>query len=74
MGEHQAELSVRQAGRRGGLALLQRRGRQFFREIGCKGQAALRTKYPGMAHEWGKRGGRPRKPALKNMGEGSKST
>ncbi len=55
MGEHQSGLSVRQAGRRGGLALLQRRGRQFFREIGCKGQAALRTKYPGMAREWGKR-------------------
>lgn len=73
MAEHQSELSVRQAGRRGGLALLQRRGRSFFAQIGRKGQLELRQKHPGMASVWGKLGGRPRKPSLTSTGEESNS-
>jgi len=57
-------MTVAEAGRRGGLRLLQARGRGHFVVIGRKGQAAMRRRYPGMAAEWGKRGGRPRKPAL----------
>jgi len=64
-------ISVREAGRKGGLAVLRNRGREFYREIGRKGQQAMREKYPlSMAHEWGKRGGRPKKPKLSEMGGG----
>jgi hypothetical protein len=63
-------LTVAEAGRRGGLRLLQTRGRAHFGAIGRKGQQAMRRKYPGMATEWGKRGGRPRKLTLGQiMGE-----
>jgi general stress protein YciG len=65
--------SVNEAGRRGGLTVLQKRGRGFYADIGHKGQLALRLKYPNMASEWGKLGGRPRKPSLSQLvGENSK--
>ena len=57
-------LTVAQAGKRGGLRLLQTRGRDYFVMIGKKGQTVMRRKYPDMAREWGKRGGRPRKMTL----------
>lgn len=57
-------LTVVEAGRIGGLAVLRERGREFFVEIGAKGQRELRKRYPGMASEWGKKGGRPRKTNL----------
>jgi len=63
-------ISVSEAGRKGGLAVLRRRGRSFYSEIGKKGQLVMRRKYPGMAKEWGRRGGRPRKLTLcQIMGE-----
>jgi general stress protein YciG len=58
-------ISVVEAGRRGGLTVLRLRGNEFFSEIGKKGQAETRERYPGMASEWGKRGGRPRKGKAK---------
>ena len=54
-------ISVNEAGKKGGLALLAKHGTQHFAEIGKKGQKILRKRYPGMASEWGKKGGRPRK-------------
>ena len=57
-------LTVREAGRRGGFALLLKRGRNHFSEIGKKGQETIRKRYPDMASEWGKKGGRPRKDNL----------
>jgi hypothetical protein len=54
-------ITVNEAGRRGGLSLLNKRGHSHFVEIGKKGQKALRKSYPGMASIWGKKGGRPRK-------------
>jgi hypothetical protein len=60
-------ITVVEAGRRGGLTLLARRGRSWFAQIGSKGQQVLRNKYPGMAREWGKWGGRPRKPNLPGL-------
>ena len=60
-------LSVVEAGRKGGLAVLQKKGRKFYSIIGRKGQAVTRTKYPGMARVWGKRGGRPRKSSLSEI-------
>ncbi len=66
-------LTVAQAGKRGGLKLLQTRGRNYFAVIGRKGQEAMRQKYPDMASEWGKLGGRPRKlPLGQIVGEKSK--
>jgi len=57
-------ISVEEAGKRGGLTTLNRKGRAFFSSIGRTGQKALRFKYPGMASTWGKMGGRPKKPTL----------
>jgi len=54
-------ITVSEAGRRGGLALLGKRGRKHFAEIGKKGQEEMRKRYPEMASKWGKKGGRPRK-------------
>ena len=66
-------LTVAEAGRRGGLRLLQTRGRLHFVVIGRKGQEAMRRKHPNMAAVWGKRGGRPRKLTLAQyMGEAGK--
>lgn len=66
-------MTVAQAGKRGGLNLLQTRGRKHFVVIGRKGQAAMRRKYHGMATEWGKLGGRPKKLTLGEIvGEKSK--
>jgi hypothetical protein len=64
-------ISVKEAGRRGGLALLHSRGRGHFSQIGKLGQQALRARYPDMAAAWGRTGGRPRKPGLsEGAGEG----
>ncbi len=59
-----AGITVSEAGRKGGLALLRKRGKKHFVEIGKKGQEVLKKRYPGMASEWGKKGGRPRKNNL----------
>lgn len=63
-------ITVNEAGRRGGLALLRNRGRDFFVQIGKKGQQSMRQKYPDMARKWGKLGGRPRKPNLNEINGG----
>jgi hypothetical protein len=54
-------ISASEAGRLGGLALLRGKGREYFVELGKKGQIELKKRYPGMASEWGKKGGRPKK-------------
>ncbi len=58
------KITTSEAGRKGGLALLNKRGKKHFAEIGKKGQEVLKKRYPGMASEWGKKGGRPRKNNL----------
>jgi len=66
-------MTVREAGRRGGLSCLRNRGRGFFVEIGRKGQCVMRARHPNMAQEWGRLGGRPRKLTLREfMGQESK--
>jgi hypothetical protein len=55
-------------GRKGGLTVLQKYGREHFVQIGRRGQLALRQRYPGMASKWGARGGRPRKLELHRVG------
>ena len=54
-------ITVAAAGRKGGLGLLDKRGKKHFAEIGKKGQEVIKKRYPGMASKWGKKGGRPRK-------------
>jgi general stress protein YciG len=51
--------------------VLQKYGHDFFAKIGRKGQKAMRVKHPDQASEWGKRGGRPKKPSLRSLGRGS---
>jgi len=58
------KITVQEAGRMGGMAVLSTRGREHFVAIGKKGQEALRELYPNMAKEWGKKGGRPKKNNL----------
>lgn len=62
-------LSVQEAGRLGGLAVLRNHGKAHFSEIGKMGQAEMRRKYPNKASEWGKLGGRPTKPNLSDTGQ-----
>jgi general stress protein YciG len=60
-------LSVTEAGRRGGQTVFRKRGREFYRQIGAKGQQKMRERHPNMASQWGKLGGRPRKPSLNEI-------
>ena len=61
------DISVREAGRRGGLANLDKFGSEYFVRIGRLG--GLRTKALHSDHysEWGRMGGRPKKPKLKEI-------
>jgi general stress protein YciG len=66
-------MSVSEAGRKGGQSILRNRGRRFYSQIGAKGQRKMRALHPNMASQWGKLGGRPRKPNLSEVvGENSK--
>jgi len=62
-------ITVAEAGRKGGLTVLRKLGREFYVGIGQKGQKSMRRKYPNMAREWGKLGGRPKKNSLDDMGK-----
>jgi len=57
-------ITASEAGKQGGLTVMRNKGRDFFIKIGKKGQKTTRNRYPGMASEWGKKGGRPRKNKL----------
>lgn len=63
-------ITVNEAGRRGGLTVLRNRGREFYAQIGIKGQQVMRARHPNMASKWGKLGGRPRKLSLSDVGRG----
>ena len=63
-------ISVREAGARGGRATLENQGVDFFRRIGAKGGKRTKEFYADLLKEFGKRGGRPRRPMLgQNLGE-----
>ena len=69
--EKNRTIDVKEAGRRGGISTLRRRGRDFFRTIGKKGGDRTAELYKGLLKEFGKRGGRPSRPVLGgNCGEG----
>jgi len=57
-------ITVAEAGRRGGQSTLEHRGIEFFREIGAKGGRKTAELYAGLLKEFGKKGGRPRRPTL----------
>ena len=57
------QITAREAGRRGGQSTLERRGTEFFREIGRKGGQRTKELYGELLREFGKRGGRPKRPA-----------
>jgi len=68
--EAPGEISVREAGARGGRSTLARRGTAFFREIGAKGGKRQKELYAALLAEFGRRGGRPRRPNLEDsLGE-----
>jgi hypothetical protein len=62
------KITVNEAGRFGGLKTLGLKGREFYSQIGKKGQISLRIKYPNMASRWGKMGGRPKKLDIFQLG------
>jgi len=66
------QITVAEAGRRGGKSTLERRGTAFFREIGAKGGKRQKELYSDLLSEFGRRGGRPRHPSL-NKPEGEKN-
>ena len=59
-----AEISVREAGRRGGRATLARHGRGFYQKIGKSGGCRTKALYSEFFREFGKKGSRPHRPAL----------
>jgi general stress protein YciG len=57
-------ITVKQAGQRGGSRTLERHGREFFQAIGKKGGKRTAELYRELLSDFGKRGGRPRRPTL----------
>lgn len=65
-------ITVREAGRRGGTATRDRfAGTDFYQRIGAKGGKRQKELYADLLAEFGRRGGRPRRPNLnESAGEG----
>ena len=64
------DMSVREAGRLGGLQTLRRRGREHFINAGRLGQDSMSRIYTSEdRRRWGRLGGRPRKNRLVFTGE-----
>jgi general stress protein YciG len=62
-----AQITVAEAGRRGGQSTLKNQGVEFFRKIGKKGGKRTAQLYRELLSEFGKKGGRPRRPALDSI-------
>ncbi len=66
-------LTVQSAGARGGNSTLIKYGKEYFREIGRKGQAALTVRISSeQRRAWGALGGRPKKRQYSFTGEKEK--
>jgi len=63
-------MTVQEAGRRGGQTTFRNKGNGFFRKIGRKGGNRTAELYHDLLSEFGKKGGRPRRPALTEYMEG----
>lgn len=62
--DNKERLTVAEAGRRGGHATLANQGVDFFRKIGKKGGRRTAELYAHLLAEFGRKGGRPRRPSL----------
>ena len=62
-------MTVQEAGRRGGHTTLRNKGVEHFKKIGSKGGKRTAKLYQDLLSEFGKRGGRPRRPSLKESME-----
>jgi len=63
-------ISVKEAGRRGGLktsALY--RGTGFYQKIGARGGEITKRRWSHLFSQFGKKGGRPKRPNLESAGE-----
>ena len=56
-------INVKDAGAKGGRTTLERHGREFYQIIGKKGGNRARELYRDLLKEFGRKGGRPRRPA-----------
>ena len=64
-----SQITCREAGRRGGTMTRDRHGVASLRKIAKRGGEVTKMRYGHLFSEFGKRGGRPRRPALEDMGE-----
>ena len=63
-------LTVQEAGARGGHSTFTRYGRRFYVTIGRQGGRQTATLYRGLLKQFGKHGGRPRRPSFEeNVGK-----
>lgn len=67
--EVSGEVSVREAGARGGRSTLERHGVEFLRKIAKRGGEVTKRRYSHLFSEYGRRGGRPKRPNLESVGE-----
>ncbi len=63
-GEVAGEITVQQAGKRGGRATLENHGRDFFSRIGKKGGERTADLHHNLLRQFGQMGGRPKRPTL----------
>jgi general stress protein YciG len=67
------QLTVSEAGRLGGNATLRNQGQKHFRKIGRRGGKTTARKFRELLSEFGKKGGRSRRPSLgEAMEEGNR--
>lgn len=69
--EPEKGVTVRQAGARGGRSTRDRHGVEFLKKIAKKGGDTTKKRYGHLFAEYGRRGGRPRRPSLHGMEEGT---
>ncbi len=58
------QITCREAGRRGGSMTRERHGLDFYRKIGALGGETTKKRWGHLFAQFGKRGGRPRRPTL----------
>ncbi len=63
------QISVTEAGRKGGTTTRNRHGSKFYEQIGRRGGESTKKKYAHLLSGFGKKGGRPRRPSLKESME-----
>jgi general stress protein YciG len=70
MSARKRQITVAEAGQRGGMTTLRNRGPAFFKDIGRRGGKRTAELYGSLLREFGRQGGRPKRPALRNnLGE-----